>query len=161
MLIKQLQWKNSILCFCLIQATSYQTLKAYCPLRKGRAHPLPLLLQPPLLVSLPPQVQWPAPTRGTGRGTLCQWMLLYRTTDRRHRETWVFFVAGILQKHRCIEGKHLSIFIYPMQKPHLGYNTPSCVFVSSGGSGGVYHSRSQCDSGSRLCFQDNRTPNIA
>lgn len=37
-----------------------------------------LVLQCPLSLSLPPQVLWPAQTRGTGRGMLQQWMLLFR-----------------------------------------------------------------------------------
>lgn len=42
---------------------------------------------------------------------------------------------------------------------HLGCNTPSCEIVSSGGSGGVFHSRSQCGTESKLCYRGIRTPN--
>lgn len=48
-----------------------------------------------------------------------------------------------------------------MPVTYLGCYTPSCVCVSSGQSGGVFHSRSPCGSESRPCFQCNHTPNKA
>lgn len=56
---------------------------------------------------------------------------------------------------------YLSIFNNTTHNIHLGCSTPVCVCPSSGGSGGVFHSRSRCDSGSRLCSQDNHTPGKA
>lgn len=44
---------------------------------------------------------------------------------------------------------------------HLGCCTPSCVCVSNGESGGVFHSKSQCGSESKSCFHGNHTPNKA
>lgn len=126
-----------------------------------------LVLQPPLSLSLaplvlPPQVLWPAQTRGIGRGMLQQWMLLFRKITTR--ETCFLLVAAAVTGVRFYVNTaetYLSIFNNTTQNIHLGCSTPVCVCPSSGGSGGVFHSRSQCDSGSRLCSRDNHTPSKA
>lgn len=112
----------------------------------------PFPLCPPL--PHPPQVQWQAQIQVKGRGVLWQLMPLCR---RRVKTAFGFHtnkVETYIQKQKNKKQRQKNNI-------HLGYNTLVCVCASSVASGGVFHSRSQCDSGSRLCFQDNHRHNTA
>lgn len=87
-------------------------------------------------------------------------MRLYGKTMTRETCFFSVFAAGVKKDTNSTE-KYLSIFNDTIENIDLGYNTPFCVHVSSAVSGGVFHSRSQCDSGSRLYFQDNHRPSKA
>lgn len=171
------------------QCVCFILLKTYRLPTTGNPHPsdhsLLQYLFPPRPLFLPPhllQAQWSTQIQGKGRKKLYFQRPLQRRPQKQMSEWWKHFsicceeiVALTLQDNcprfypcetvrywlnRCYFSttKYLKCN-FVKTNTHLDCHTGSCECVSSGLSGGVFHSKSLRGTENRLCSRGNHTPN--